>query len=163
MVYSTWELDVEVGEGAGGAAEVVVEPDAGGEGEEFGGDAGAEAVEGAGVVAFEAEAVFEGPEARFDALADWCEVGPAFGLVFARGAKDLSVEAFEDGGGEVFAGVAFVGDDDLAAVQAEREQAQRDVAFFLIGGREDRRPGCAVWAARRCRRMPQNQRLWLRL
>jgi hypothetical protein len=38
---------------------LVVEPDAGCEGEEFGGDAGSEAFEGAGLVAFEAEAVLE--------------------------------------------------------------------------------------------------------
>jgi hypothetical protein len=55
---------------AGGLAEVVVEPDARGEREEFGGDSGPQSVEGADVVAFELEAVFKRPEDAFDAVAD---------------------------------------------------------------------------------------------
>jgi hypothetical protein len=89
----------------------VVEPDAGGEGEQFGGDAGAEAVEAAGVVAFEAEAVFEGEEDRLDPLTDPGEHGAAAGLVLAGRAQDPRAEAL---GGEVFevaAGVALVADD----------------------------------------------------
>lgn len=45
---------------------------------------------------------------------------------------------------ELPAGVALVGDDRLSAVQPDREQSERDLAFFLVGGREDRRPGCPV-------------------
>ena len=41
-------------------------------------------------------------------------------------------------GVELAAGVALVADDQLAAVQAKREQSQRDVAFLLVGGGEDR-------------------------
>ena len=88
MVDSTAGLGGEVGELACGLVEAVVEPDAGGEGEEFAGDAGSEAVEGAGVVAFESEAVFEGPEDRLDALADRCEVRSRVGFVFAGGTQD---------------------------------------------------------------------------
>ena len=70
MIDSAVWLDGEVGEGACWSAEVVVQPDAGGQGEEFGGDAGTDAVHGAGVVTFETEAIFERPEDALDALAD---------------------------------------------------------------------------------------------
>jgi hypothetical protein len=86
MVDSTW-LGGDLGEGSGWSAEVVVDPDAGGERDEFGGDAGSESVEGAASVAFESEAVFEGPEAGLDALADRCEVRPGVGPVVARRAQ----------------------------------------------------------------------------
>ena len=67
--------------------EVVVEPHAGGEREEFGGDAGAQAVEGSGAVAFEPEAVFERPEDRLDALSDRGEVWSVSGFVLAWGLR----------------------------------------------------------------------------
>ena len=76
--------------------EVVVEPDACGQGEESGGDPGAQSVQGARAVTLEAEAFL--------------------GLLL-----------------EVAAGVALVGDDELATVQATLKQSQRDVALFLIG------------------------------
>src|ERR1039457_4335633 len=59
---------------AGGTAELVVEHHGGGEGEESGAEACAEVGEGAGAVTFECEDVFEGPEDRFDPLADRREV-----------------------------------------------------------------------------------------
>ncbi len=62
MSYSAVVLAREVREGSGGAGELVVEPDAGGQREEFAGDPGSEAVKGSGVVAFEPELVFERPE-----------------------------------------------------------------------------------------------------
>jgi len=99
----------------------VVQPDAGGQCEEFGGDPGAEAVEAAGVVAFEAEAAFEGPEDAFDALSDRRDVRAASGLVLAAGAHDRGAEALVGGVLELIAGVALVGDDQLAAVQAPSE------------------------------------------
>src|ERR1039457_6493014 len=105
MVDSTAGLGGEVGELACGLVEVVVEPDAGGEGEAFAGDAGSEAVEGAGVVAFESAAGLEGPEDPRDALADRCEGRSRVGFVFAGGTQDQRAEAFGDGGFEVFAGV----------------------------------------------------------
>ena len=119
MTNSAVWLDREVGEGPGWAAEVVVEPHAGGEGEEFGGDAGSEAVQGSGVVAFEPELVFEGPEDRLDALADRREMGSVSGLVFADGPEDQRPEPLVDGGVEVFAGIALVGEGPqwLGAVQ----------------------------------------------
>src|SRR4051794_41338175 len=72
-------------------------------------DAGAEAVEGAGAVAFEGEQVFAGLEDRLDPLPDGCEVRSAAGLVFAAWPHDRCVEV---GGGllELAAGVAFISD-----------------------------------------------------
>ena len=106
-------LGGEGGEGAGGLVEVVVEPDAGGEGEEFGGDPGAQSVQGARPVAFEAEAVFERPEDRFDALADPGQRRSVVRLVLAGGAQDRRAEALLGRGLEVAAGVALVGDDPV--------------------------------------------------
>ena len=79
------------------------------------------------------------------------------GVVAARRAV-----ALVDGVGELAAGVALVGDDRFSAVKSDRQQAERDLAFFLVGWREDRGARGAVRAARRCRRIPQNQREWLR-
>jgi hypothetical protein len=124
--------------------DVVVEPDAGGQCEQFGRDSCSEPVEAAGAVAFESETVFEGPEDRFDALADPGQRGSAGVLVAAGWAQDRCAEAFGDVGLEVAAGVALVADDQLAAVQPDLEQPQRDVAFVLVGGGEDRRARGAV-------------------
>src|ERR1700730_18375676 len=107
MTDSTVGLVGEVGEGAAGPVEVVVEPDAGGEGEEFGGDSGAQAVQRAGVVSLKPEAVFEGPEDRLDALADRGEVRPWPGFVFAGGAQDHGAVALDHERGELAAGVAL--------------------------------------------------------
>src|ERR1019366_3868501 len=143
MTYSAVGLASEVSKGAAGTPEVVVEPGAGGEREELGRDPGTEAVQGSGV-AFEFELVFESPEDRFDALADRCEMRAAAGLVGSSGREHDRVVALVDGGRELFAGVAFVGDDRLPATQADRQQSHRDVAFFLVCGSEDRRAGGAV-------------------
>src|SRR3954465_3576294 len=118
-----------VDEGAAGAAELVVERDAGGEGEQSLADARSEAVQGAGAVAFEAEQVFAGPEDAFDALADRREVRSAAGFVFGGGGDEVRGEGF-DGGGKVAADVALVADHGLAAgASAAGEQFDRDVAF----------------------------------
>src|SRR5579875_91544 len=144
MIDSTLWSVREFREGACGLADVVVEPDAGGEGEEFGGDPGSEAVKGAGVVAFEPEPVFQGPEDAFDALADRSEVRPFAGLVFAVRSEDPRAVTLGGQGRALAAGVALVGNDRLAAVQTDREQPERDLAFFLIGRGEDRGAGCPV-------------------
>src|SRR5450755_2790417 len=72
-----------LGQGAAGEAESVVERDGGGEREQSAGDAGSEAVQRAGAVAFEGEDVFGGPVDRFDPLADRREMG----LVVVGGAR----------------------------------------------------------------------------
>jgi hypothetical protein len=77
MIDSAVWLAGEVSEGSCGEPEVVVEPDARGEREKLGGDACSEAVQSAGVVAFETESVLESPEDRLDALTDRREVRSA--------------------------------------------------------------------------------------
>jgi hypothetical protein len=115
-----------VGEGAAGSAELVVEGDAAGEGEESCGDAGAEVSEGAGTVPFECEEVFAGEEDRFDPLPDRRQRDPGVGLVLAGGSDDDGAE-LADSGLEVVAGVAFVADDRLAALQRTWQQGEGDV------------------------------------
>src|SRR3712207_1937184 len=95
-----------VDEGAAGAAEVVVEGDAGGEGEQALADAGSQAVQGAGAVALEAEQVLERPEDALDPLSDGGQMRPWAGLVLAR-AHDQGL-AVAHLGGKLAAGVALV-------------------------------------------------------
>src|SRR5579863_433645 len=99
------------GDGAAGAAELVVERYGGGECGEAGAETDAEVFEGAGAVAFEGEDVFAGLEDRLDALADRGEVWAAAAFVFAAGADDLRVERGEFGF-EVFAAEVLVADQD---------------------------------------------------
>src|SRR6516162_2305302 len=107
----------EVGESSCGTVELVVEPDADGEREQFAGDPGADAVQGAGAVALEPEPVFQRPEDRLDVLTDRRQVRAAAGFVSAAGTEQQRAVSFVDGGGELAADVALVGDDHLAAVQ----------------------------------------------
>src|SRR3954454_25256526 len=139
---SSTRLGGVVDEGAGGAAELVVERDAGGEGEQSLADACSEAVQGAGAVAFEREQVFAGPEDAFDALADRGQVRPWTGLVFAARSDDQRV-AVAHLGGEVAAGVALVADhDQRPAALAALDEFQADVAFVAFGaGQRDRARG----------------------
>src|SRR5215211_1602035 len=90
-----------------GASELVVEGYRGGRAAEALQDAFSESGEGAGAVAFEGEQVFAGPEDRFDALADRCQVRAGAALVGASGPHDGGV-ALSDGGGERASGVALV-------------------------------------------------------
>src|SRR6516165_10477325 len=103
---SSTRLGGVVGERAWWAAESVVERDRGGEGEEAHADACAEAVQGAGAVAFEGEQVFAGVEDRFDSLPDRGEVEPLTRLVLSARPDDRCVEL---GGGvfELASGVAL--------------------------------------------------------
>src|SRR5215475_12229293 len=143
MVSSTGSGGV-VGEGAGWAAESVVERDRGGEGEEACADAGGEAVEGSGAVAFEGEQVFAGLEDRFDSLSDGREVGPGGGFVLASWPDDRRVQ----GGGRLFefaAGVAFVAEHvEVPGSLAAGEQGETDVALGCLGRGQKQRPWGAV-------------------
>ena len=65
-------------------------------------------------------------------------------LVLARRSEDPRAEALGDLGLEVAAGVALVADDQLAAMQSDLKEAERDVAFLLVGRGEDRRAWRAV-------------------
>src|SRR5215217_945286 len=133
-----------VGECAAGAAEVVVERDAGGECEQALADAGSEAVEAAGAVAFEGEEVFAGPEDALDALADRGQVRPEAGFVVAAGTHDQRF-AGEHLGLEVAAGVALVTDhDQRAGARDTVDELQADVAFVALGRGECDRAWGAV-------------------
>src|SRR6185312_5039271 len=106
-------------------------PDGGGEGEEALCDAGAEAGEGAGAVAFQAEFVFGAPDDGFDPLADAAEVAVAVGFVLAVGADEAAVEV-EHELFEVGAGEAFVGQDGAAGWLDAGEQLGGDGAFGRV-------------------------------
>jgi hypothetical protein len=103
------------------------------------------------------------PEDRVDALADPRQHRAAARLVLARRPEDRCADLLGDPGFEVAAGVALVADDQLAAMQPDLKQPQRDVALLLIGRGEDRRARVPSAAQSRCSRIPQNQREWLRL
>ena len=120
MSRSTGWSGVVGGEVAWRAAEAVVEGDCCGEGEELGGEAGAQGVELAGAVVFEAEHVLGGPE---DALDPHWRIGArcgAAGLVCGA-VRTISAPSARPGDGcwrpwrevllELAAGVALVGDD----------------------------------------------------
>src|SRR5215471_18458026 len=125
-----------VGQCAWGAAEAVVEGDRGGEREEADSDSGAEAVEGAGAVAFEGEQVFAGLEDRLDSLSDRREVRSVALFVSPARPDDRRVEF----GGELFelaAGVAFVAEDvEVPVSLAAFEQGEADLAFGGFRGGE---------------------------
>ena len=135
MVDSTVLGDV-VDECAAWAAELVVEGDGGGEGEEALEDACSQAGEGAGAVAFEGEDVFGGPEDAFDPLADRRDVRATAGFVLAEGPDDRGAE-FQGVCLEVAAGVALVTDHGhVSAVLDTRKECQRNVAFPCFGAGE---------------------------
>src|SRR5487761_1174760 len=99
------------GQGSAGAAELVVECDAGGECCEAAGEANAEVLQGAGAVALEREDVLAGPEDRLDALAYRREVRSVAGLVLAPRTHDGRVEGGEFGF-EVLATEVLIADQD---------------------------------------------------
>src|SRR4029079_19824816 len=86
MVDATWGLGGVVGECAAGAAELVVEGDAGGEREQPQGDAGEQVAGCSGAVSFEGEQVFAGPEDRLDPLPDRRQVRACLWLRASGGA-----------------------------------------------------------------------------
>ena len=91
-------------------------------------------------------------------------MGARWGPCWARsagGAHDGRAEA-GDGLGELAAGIALVADDRLAAAQARGQQRERDLALGPVGGDSAAARGVPSGAQTRCRRMPQNQREWLR-
>src|SRR4051812_819011 len=122
-------LRAVVDECTAGSSELVVEGDRGGQAAEAREDPFPESGEGAGAVAFEGQQVFAGPEDRLDALADRREMRAGAGFVLAPWPHDRGV-AGADGGGEVTAGVALVGEQRLAAAAlAAVKQDEADIAF----------------------------------
>src|SRR3954452_251985 len=140
---SSMPLCAVVHERAGGAAELVVECDAGGQGEQALDDARPEAVQGAGAVAFERQEVFDGPEDALDPLADRGKVRSAAGLVLAARTDDQRL-AVEHRGSEVATGVALVTDHDhRAGALAAVDELQADVALVALWRGE----GDRAWGA----------------
>src|SRR5918999_287421 len=123
------------GEVAAGVADLPVVPEAGGEGEQAHPDAGAEAGQGAGAVAFEPELALAGPEDRFDALADVPERAEAGLLVAPVGAQQAR-SLRGDEALEVVAGEALVGDDRVTGQRHPFEQLLGDLTLGGVGGRE---------------------------
>ena len=159
MVDSTGSGAV-VDECAGGSAELVVEGDRGGEGEEALRDALSDAGECSCAVALQCQQVLAGPEDRLDALADRCEVGTRAGLVFAGGSEDRGVE-FCHTSRERSSGVALVADHGLSTdAWGASEQFQCDLALILLGEVSASALGVPSGAKTACRRKPQKKREW---
>ena len=70
--------------------------------------------------------------------------GPCPGSSLRAGLSIMRAVLFGDGGGEFAADVALVGDDSSPPCRPIGEQSERDLAFFLVSGSEDRRSGGAV-------------------
>src|SRR5918996_1646476 len=97
-------------------AELPVEPDAGGQGQQPLGSADPDALDGVGAVAFQAELVFEGVEDRLDPLADPAQVAEPGRLISPVGADQPRVQ-LSDHLLERPAGEALVAQDDHARAQ----------------------------------------------
>lgn len=87
-----------------------------GEGEQPGGDAGVDAVQGAPAVVFEGELAFEGVDDGLDPLPVAGQLAEPGWFVLAVGADRVGVEFVADEGFEVSAGEALVAEDDLSGV-----------------------------------------------
>ena len=138
---------------AAGESEVVVVGDARGEREQSDADPDAQVVQGAGAVALEPESAFGGVDDRFDALADAGDDRRLAGLVFSVRTHDRGAE-LGGGGLELRAGVALVGDDGLAAVQAAGEQSIATWRSPRSGDHRVAARGVPSGALSRCRRIP---------
>src|SRR5829696_671950 len=117
------------GQRAAWESESVVESDGRGEREEAAGEAGSEAVQGAGAVAFECEDVLGGPVDRLDPLADRRQVQSLARLVLAARAMDAGAHGGEVGL-ELLAAEVLVADQrqELAGLTgAARDQLQADL------------------------------------
>ncbi len=118
--------------------ELMVERDAGGQGEQPASDANPQILERAGAVALEGEHVLAGPEHRLDALADEREPHARVGLLAPRRAQDRGVHPL-DSEGELTAGVALVADHGLAAAGAPGElllfRGQQEALATITAGR----------------------------
>ena len=122
--------------------------------------AGPDALGGVAAVAFERELALEGVVDRLDPLADAAERAEARLFVVAVGADELGAERVSDELLELGAGEAFVGDEDLLAVQqlaagGAFEQRRGDLAFGLVGGRKQNAIGIPSGAHSRYSRRPQ--------
>src|ERR671931_2335078 len=167
---------VVVGEGADGVvADLVVVPDGGGQGEQALADAGAQAGQGAGAVAFQAEFVFGGPDDGFDPLADAAEVPWRWGSSRRSGrmrrqprsstrcsksapAKPLSVMMVEPGCWTRWRTSAATSRSDASAGASSKPNGIPS-GVHRTYGRNPRSSGCG-WRSSPIRRSRPGRRAW---
>src|SRR5436190_24382639 len=116
---------------AGRTAKMVVEPDAGGQGQEAHATR-PEPFWSAGTVALQAEQVLEGLEDRLDALADAPQVGTRARRLIPPGRADHVAAELGHGALEAAPDIALVADHELAAAQAARQEIEGHRALLLI-------------------------------
>src|SRR6266540_204440 len=136
-----------VDQGSGWTAELVVEPDAGGQGQQPRADALPEPLGRACAVTLQGEQILEGLEDRLDALADEAEEGAAARLVLASRANHAAPERGH-GALEVSSGIALVADHGLSALKAARQELQGHPALRALGRTQDGRARGAIEGAR---------------
>src|SRR3990170_1478696 len=130
------------GEVTTGRALEPVMPATGCEREEALGDAGDEALQGAGAVSLERELVLAGVEDRLDPLPNPSERAEAGFLVTAVGTQHARSVRVDDLL-ELLAGEALVDDERLTGLERPLEEPERALALGRVGGGQlkgDRRP-----------------------
>ena len=142
------------GEVPAGRAQEPVVPAAGGEREQTLGDAGDEALEGAGAVVLERELVLARVDDRLDPLAHATERAEAGLFVGAVGAQQ-SRSGGADDLLELGSGKALVDDQRLPGLERPLEQRERDLALGRVGGGELEGDGIPSGAHSRYKRNPQ--------
>src|SRR3954447_3902761 len=135
------------GERAWWPAELPVEMDGGGEGEDSGGEAADEACGGLGEVLLEPQLRFERVDDRLDPLADTPDRGDcSLWLVASTRAQQRPAER-GDGSLELGAGEAFVGDHELTQGRLALEQREHGLTFGCVRWDEVEVTDAAVGAA----------------
>src|SRR5580765_3199162 len=135
------------GERSAWLAELAVEVDGCGEGEDAGGDSAEEPGWCLGEVGFEPELVLERVDDRLDSLPDLAD-RRCLSVRFVGSARSQQQSAeFGDGGFELSAGEAFVGDHELAGGRLPLEQLEHYLALGGVGGDELEVADAAVGAA----------------
>src|SRR5215212_397016 len=147
-------------------AELPVEPDPGGQGEQPLGDPDPQPLRGVGAMAFQPELVFEGVEGALDPLAEAAQRPEPVRLVTAVGPDQHRAELAELLG-EGPAGQALVGGEDYPLAQqpvvaGQPQQLGRDLALPSLGVASPQATGMPSGAASRYSLRPQYQREWLR-
>src|SRR5919204_191293 len=129
------------------AAELPVEVDGGGEGEDARGHAAEQSAGGFGEVVLEAELILERVDDRFDPLPDASDRGrSSVWFVGAVGPYEQGAE-LGDGMLELLAGEALVGDHELSCRWLAFEQLEDGLTLGRVGGDEIEVADAAVGAA----------------
>src|SRR5487761_2172243 len=143
MIDSTESGDI-VDQRTAWSAELVIEHDAGGQGEKTLEDALPDTGEGTRAVAFEGQDVLAGPKDRLNPLADRGEVHVGAGLVGASGTHDRGMH-LTDSVGEIAAGIALIAQEGLATRSlTTRQQLEAHLALVAPRRGQTQSPGGAV-------------------